>query len=134
MTTDRTPSAREGTVAIPGLPPTVNATRRLHPMARAAEMRRWRGAAYMLGRDAWPYDHPIDPAELELVFVVPDRRIHDLDGLVGAAKPLIDGLVDAGILAGDDTRHVRSIRASYRVEPGVREVRVTVRAAMEEPS
>ena len=131
MTGNGTPSAREGTVAIPGLPPTVNATRRLHPMARAAEMRRWRAAAQMLGRDAWPHAAPIDPADVELVFVLPDRRLHDIDGLVGAAKPILDGLVDAGILAGDDTRHVRSIHASHRVIPGVREVRVTVRTATE---
>jgi len=35
-------------------------------------------------------------------FVVQDNRKRDLDNLVGASKPFVDGLVSAGVIASDD--------------------------------
>ncbi len=120
------------TFVIVGLPPTVNATRRMFHFRRAVEAAEWREQARLVGRATWGDRPPVDPADLIFEFVVPDHRIRDIDGLVGAAKPLIDGLVDAGVLVGDDTRHVRSLHATCRLVPGVREVRITVRAATED--
>lgn len=36
-----------------------------------------------------------------------DNRHRDTDNLIAALKPLVDGLVDAGVAAGDDTRYYR---------------------------
>ena len=52
-----------------------------------------------------PYRH----VELRLDFSPPDHRQRDIDNLVHAAKSYIDGLVDAGVLAGDSTRDVSAL-------------------------
>jgi Holliday junction resolvase RusA-like endonuclease len=52
---------------------------------------------------------PIDQYEIEFTFSFKDKRKHDLDNLQSAAKPWIDGLVKAGVLAGDDARHMRRV-------------------------
>ncbi len=40
-------------------------------------------------------------ARVDYTFFVPDRRRRDEANLVQAAKPLIDGVVDAGMISGD---------------------------------
>ena len=56
-------------------------------------------------KPAAPYRH----VELRLDFSPPDHRQRDIDNLVHAAKSYIDGLVDAGVLAGDSTRDVSAL-------------------------
>lgn len=46
---------------------------------------------------------------ITLTMTPADRRRRDPDGIVGALKPIIDGLVDAGVLADDSWRHVASV-------------------------
>lgn len=41
-----------------------------------------------------------------MTFWAPDRRPRDPDNLSGASKPIIDGLVDGGLLPDDSFRHV----------------------------
>lgn len=43
------------------------------------------------------------PVRATVTFVVPDRRKRDLDNLLAMLKPAWDGLVDAGVLEGDDS-------------------------------
>jgi len=39
-------------------------------------------------------------------FTVKNRRIKDVEGLLVASKPLIDGIVDGGVLKNDDCWHL----------------------------
>jgi len=63
------------------------------------------------------------PVTVDISFFPPDRRQRDVDNLVASIKPAIDGLVDAGLLAGDSGEQlafgiVRLLRNSI-AEPGV---------------
>lgn len=67
-------------------------------------------------RDELPLKSPVRAA---VTFVVPDRRKRDLDNLLAMLKPAWDGLVDAGVLAGDDSERF-SVESTEIVvgEPG----------------
>lgn len=111
---------RELEVRVPGLPATINATRRRHWSAVAGEAATWRTAAHFatvdaLNRSSDPLARkaPIYPAEVEYVFLLV-RAAGDLDNLVAAAKPILDGIVDAKALADDSVDAVRSLRVSWR--------------------
>lgn len=51
----------------------------------------------------------LDGATVTVTWYVPDRREYDKDNLVGRTKPVIDGLVDAGVLVGDSTKHANVV-------------------------
>jgi len=55
------------------------------------------------------------PVEATVTFVVPDRRRRDLDNLLAMLKPAWDGLVDAGVLAGDDAAQFKVVDANVVV-------------------
>jgi hypothetical protein len=50
--------------------------------------------------------HPFKKAILSFKFYSRTKRVRDLDGLIGACKPWIDGLVSSGILKADDCWHL----------------------------
>jgi len=56
---------------------------------------------------------PISPA-LVLVTAYFDKRPYDPDNV--AAKPYIDGLVHAGLLAGDSPKHIHEVRLRSRID------------------
>lgn len=90
-------------------PWTINAERRWHPMVRARHVREWREAFAWQAKQARmprPIRHPV------IVTAHPylcDRRAQDAGAAFGAVKAAIDGLVDAGVLAGDGPDHVAGI-------------------------
>uniref|UniRef100_A0A6M3J2V9 Uncharacterized protein n=1 Tax=viral metagenome TaxID=1070528 RepID=A0A6M3J2V9_9ZZZZ len=45
-------------------------------------------------------------AKISYLFTVTDKRIRDVEALLIAMKPIIDGIVDAGILKSDDCWHL----------------------------
>lgn len=47
------------------------------------------------------YEFPKDECRLSITWYPPTRKVADWDSMARATKPIIDGLVDAGILAGD---------------------------------
>ena len=51
----------------------------------------------------------------------------DADAIAGVMKPILDGIVDAGILPDDGPRHVRWIRYIAPEKTGVRSVWVRLR-------
>lgn len=56
---------------------------------------------------------PTVPAVIEFVWYEPDRK-RDPDGVAaGGAKLILDGLVAAGILAGDGSRNVRRLAHDF---------------------
>ena len=73
----------------------------------------------------------VTPVSMGLLFILKDKRRHDLDNLLASIKSGLDGLVDAGLLA-DDTAAVLRIdsleaRPQEPLEPAC--VHVTLTAA-----
>jgi len=101
------------TITLRDLPPSPNRTRRVtNWAARAALIRAWRNDSWHAALEA----HDNFPPKWERVrvaihFVLPDKRKRDMPNLIGseAVKGLIDGLVDAGVMTGDDM----SVLAEY---------------------
>lgn len=114
-------------VALDGFPPTPNESRRRHWHENSDEAATWRYSAKMVALQAlreseYPKDFPLRKATLEVtVFGV---RV-DPDGCVAALKPVLDGIVDAGILKDDSWRTLDGL--SIRHEDGPRSLRVDVR-------
>ena len=52
---------------------------------------------------------PLTKATVTVTFMVPDKRRRDHGNLIAAAKAYIDGLVDAGVIADDNTRVIREV-------------------------
>lgn len=52
------------------------------------------------------------PVNIRITLLAPDMRRRDPDGIAGAAKPIIDGLVDAGWIKDDGWRHVSQVAFS----------------------
>jgi crossover junction endodeoxyribonuclease RusA len=111
----------------PGLPlPSLNDRR--HWAGRAAAARELKDAACLMARGARLPQ--LQRAEVTVTYCPPDRRRRDPDNYAAAGKPLIDGLVAAGVLPDDDGRHVAAVHYRigelYRLHPRGRIV-ITVR-------
>ena len=92
-------------IGVAGIPTRPNENRRLHWGARAAGEKTYREAARLaalaaLRSSGRADDYPLRRATLEYVFVL-ERAAGDLDGLVAASKPILDGIVEAGVLVDD---------------------------------
>lgn len=96
---------------------TANEVRRMHWRAQAARVKTWREYAYLAALESRV------PAcgriEVELIGQAPDRRIRDESNLMPTMKACVDGLVDAGVVPGDDKRYVRELMPRI-VEPPVK--------------
>ena len=80
---------------------------RLHWRERHARNEMIKGATIVMARQA--KIPPLDRVTITAEFQPPDRRRRDPDNVAVAAKAAIDGVVAAGILAGDDSRFVASV-------------------------
>lgn len=112
-------------IHVPGTPP--NPNQRMGYMdlwRRRKEFKQWTylAAKAALAESGHADDYPLGRAELEATFLVKTARRRDPDNLVASLKPLIDGLVAAGVLADDDTGTLtlRPIRVELAHLPGVR--------------
>lgn len=116
-------------VTVPGIPPSPNQTRREHWAKRAAEARSWRDAALYAAldtRNRHPQQQfPIRSARLRVVIVSPTSVRRDPDNVIASVKPILDGIVRAGILADDSFAVVRELAVA--LERGkTAEVRIEV--------
>jgi len=85
-----------------------NNLRRTHWTVRSKWEKVARQEAYLLAlenQEAWVM--PEGMATIYYEFIVANKRRRDIDGLLGACKPFLDGLVDAGILRDDDWQHLK---------------------------
>jgi hypothetical protein len=55
----------------------------------------------------------IECCEIEEIFTVPTKCRRDIEGLMAASKPWVDGVVDSGILIDDGWQYV--VRLSGRI-------------------
>lgn len=101
---------------VDGLPKRPNELRTKHWAVRADDSETFRKASATVAGDirrkSRGVDFPIEPAALFLTFVLAQAR-GDLDGLVAAAKPIVDGLKDAGIIVDDSVGHVPRLIAQW---------------------
>lgn len=72
---------------------------------------------------------PEGPVTLVFRWVFPTRGRHDVDNCIATAKPMIDALVEAGVLDDDDSRHVVAVTAEVAYERGRRALVVTIAPA-----
>lgn len=96
------------TIALPAGLPMLSLNDRKHWAARNA-------AAQALKKAAWATALAakaprLERAEITVEYQPPDRRRRDPDNLAPAGKALIDGIVIANVLPGDDSRHVTAVR------------------------
>lgn len=80
--------------------PPLNLNDRLHWAAKARRVRYVRSTAAWLARQAQVGRH--DRVRIELHYQPAARRRADAPNLIATQKPIVDGLVDAGLI-GDDT-------------------------------
>jgi len=98
------------TLVIPHLPPSElfpNRLRSIHWTKRSQIERESREEGYYEALAIKPTNY-IAPeyAEVSYLFVISDRRIRDIEAMLIACKPYIDGMVDAGIILKDDCFHL----------------------------
>lgn len=120
-------------IVIEGRPPSANA-RPGNVHARARETAQWRkdaGSLARVARRAWETKHgqlwrPLPAAALSVTFFIGDQRRHDFDNLVTTIKPLMDGIVDAGILEDDSIEVIQYFDISAERRPKVTMTRFTI--------
>lgn len=102
-------------LTIPGLPKTANAGARRHWRAQMAHAQQWQKSVIVaVGSNRPPA--PLQMARLVLTRV--SSAEPDYDGLVSSFKPVIDGLIKAGVLANDKMQNIG--RPEYNWEKGRR--------------
>lgn len=94
-----------------------NRSRRGGAHEREAATRELREAAYYGGR-TWTGSGPryLDFGQVvdvhEHIIWPKGQRLFDPDGLASMCKAALDGIVDAGLIAGDSAKHVRTVSVS----------------------
>ena len=69
---------------------------------------------------------PYERATVTVTFIVPDRRNRDKGNLIGSAKPYLDGLVDAGVIADDNWKAIEEVYPPIEYQKGVRKTIIEV--------
>jgi Holliday junction resolvase RusA-like endonuclease len=107
-------------LTIPGIPPGPNELNRLHFMARANIRSKFRQDAFFVAKEAMNREKWRAPERVSLVFTVvfSQFRRRDPDNLIAAMKPIIDGIVKAGVIEDDSIEYVAGLVMNSRIEPG----------------
>lgn len=112
------------TFTLPWDRPPLTANQRLHWAVKAKLTKHIRVTAARLARDV-PF---LDRVEVELVWVVTDRRRRDAENPVPTLKALCDGLVDADVVPDDTPGFMVKRMPVIRFEAGgVRRLELTIR-------
>ena len=103
-----------------------NGLRKSNWRTSRALFKKAREDAFILGYAELPPDWET-PAEAHVEIVqYYARRPMDYDGLACAVAPSIDGLVDCGVLADDDPKHIVSYSISHQKVKTMSENRVSI--------
>lgn len=74
--------------------------------AKSAATKQWREMAYMLAKQQVKGE-PWEAAFISYRFYFPDNIHRDAANAIQSMKPAIDGVVDAGLIAGDNWQRLR---------------------------
>jgi len=109
-------------VEIPALlPKEANPNWRGHWSKKAKAVKEFREMAMYCAINAYEGVIPVGvmyvKAKVAVTLVIPDRRYYrDPDNALASLKPAIDGCVDAGVILGDDDKHLRyKLPITYRI-------------------
>ena len=88
--------------------PELSPNSRLHWAVKARAVKSTKDEIGWLAKAAgWTcYHKPMQKARISYEFHLKDNRRRDLDNLLASCKSLVDGLVDVGVLADDDSKHL----------------------------
>ncbi len=105
-----------------GHPPSPNRSVRAHFHDNAKVRKAWHEAARLAAiaalREAGNADdYPLRRARIRLVVITPDRRRRDPDNAIAAAKGVIDGCVEAGVLLDDSFAVVAELSVTSEAGP-----------------
>ena len=89
-------------LTLPWPPSQLNPNQRVHWAALAKAKGRFRFACAMTAREQGATRLQAASLGIHMLFVPPDRRRRDLDNMIAAMKPGLDGLAD--VLGVDDSR------------------------------
>ncbi len=103
-------------IVLDHLPPSElnpNQLRRSHWTVRHQATRDAMEEIGWLAKTQWHDDKPMVRARVSYEFHLKDKRHRDLDNLLSACKAYQDGLIEAGVITYDDTKHLEigSVRA-----------------------
>jgi crossover junction endodeoxyribonuclease RusA len=123
-------NTRTWTIALPAGQKLLNANDRLHWAAKARIVKQLRSDAYLLAKAA--KIPQLKRARIDCTYERPDRRRRDAANWSDTAKPLVDGLVDAGVLVDDDSEyldgpfmHIGDVHPGGRIVLEITELEVT---------
>lgn len=106
-------------IRIEGLPKLPNELKGMHWAARSNHTKQWRCTTVALAiakRNSLNFFFKPFQA-CRITFVRASASPADLDGIVASMKPLLDGIVDAGIILGDGPGCVMDIKAEWHDAP-----------------
>jgi hypothetical protein len=101
---------------------------RVHWRTEAAYRKRWRTAVSLVARSHGWHDQAAPEAPKLVQLMASTFNLFDDDGLRNACKPLVDGLVDAGVLHSDAPQSGHRITYGQRIDRTHRGVQITVEA------
>jgi crossover junction endodeoxyribonuclease RusA len=100
-------------LTLPWPPRTLSPNAREHWAAVANAKKKYRLEAYLLAKQS-KWDFPADgPIHLDIEFIPPNKRAHDLDNCLASIKAGLDGLADGWNV--NDKRFTLTIRKAERV-------------------
>ena len=98
---------------------------RVHWRTEAAYRKRWRTLVVLVARgQGWPTLPPRAPKHVRLN--AQTFNLFDDDGLRNACKPIVDGLVDAGVLHSDGPSSGHLVTYGQRIDRKARGVTITI--------
>lgn len=101
----------------------VSDNERIHWSQRYQTQQFWRGLALLLFKNTMRFER----AKVTVTFRWPDRRRRDVHNYMRlVVKPIIDGIVEAGVLPDDDDKHLIGPDPRVEADPGPFRVLVRV--------
>lgn len=91
---------------------------RLHWAARAERVKTWRHATRAHAHLQLIEPKDLGPSLVQVAFRFPQKRRRDPHNYFATVKPIIDGLVDAGVWPDDTPAHVKTLEPELFVVAG----------------
>jgi hypothetical protein len=120
------------TFTLPGHPENDNQRRRWHWSQRSEHDAQWKQDSHWASLSAKQdaesvgVPFPLHRVDVRYTFIKPTRRAQDTDNAGSSTKPILDGIVSAGVIPDDTDKYVRYVCTGIEYEKGVREVRVEI--------